>query len=50
MTLKQRLQAPTPAFFKKIRNLGLTLAALGALVSFSVSIALKSLLRWWQKP
>lgn len=30
MTLKQRLQAPTPAFFKKIRNIGLTLAATSA--------------------
>lgn len=31
-TLKQRLQAPTPAFFKKIRNAGLTLAAVSAAI------------------
>lgn len=31
-TLRQRLNAPTPAFFKKIRNAGLTLAAVSAAI------------------
>ena len=32
MTIKQRVQAPTPRFFKKVRNVGLVLAALSATV------------------
>ena len=39
MTIIQRLQSPTPAFFKKIRNLGLILASIGASV-LAVPIAL----------
>lgn len=31
-TLKQRLQAPTPRFFKQIRNVGLVLAAVSATI------------------
>ena len=31
-TLKQRVQAPTPRFFKKIRNVGLALAAVSATI------------------
>ncbi len=30
--LVERLQAPTPSFFKKIRNMGLVLGAVGAAV------------------
>ena len=30
MNLIQRILAPTPPFFKKVRNIGLVLAALGA--------------------
>ena len=29
MTIKQRLNEPTPKFFKKVRNIGLALAAAG---------------------
>lgn len=29
MKLSQRVKSPTPKFFKKIRNIGLTIAALG---------------------
>jgi hypothetical protein len=32
MTIKQRVKAPTPKFFKKIRNAGLTLAAISATI------------------
>ena len=30
MTVKQRLTQPTPPFFKKIRNIGLLVASIGA--------------------
>ena len=32
MTITQRLKSPTPSFFKKIRNAGLTLAAISAAI------------------
>ena len=32
MTLKERIQSPTPTFFKKVRNIGLILAALSATI------------------
>ena len=32
MTIMQRVQSPTPGFFKKIRNVGLLLASIGASV------------------
>ena len=32
MTLQQRLKAPTPKFFKKVRNVGLVLAAISGSV------------------
>ncbi|MGZ4012038.1 MAG: hypothetical protein ACXVLF_13855 [Flavisolibacter sp.] len=30
MNLQQRIEAPTPKFFKKVRNIGLVLAAISA--------------------
>ena len=30
MTIKQRVQSPTPAFFRKLRNIGVALAAISA--------------------
>lgn len=30
MNIKQRVEAPTPKFFKKVRNIGLVLAAISA--------------------
>jgi hypothetical protein len=30
MNLRQRIEAPTPGFFKKVRNIGLVLAAVSA--------------------
>jgi hypothetical protein len=30
MKLKERIEAPTPKFFKKVRNIGLILAAVSA--------------------
>lgn len=30
MTLKERIQSPTPSFFKKVRNIALILAAVSA--------------------
>jgi len=39
MTIQKRLQAPTPKFFKKVRNVGLVLAA----ISGSVLAALVAL-------
>jgi len=39
MTLQQRLNAPTPKFFKKVRNVGLVLAAVsGALLTAPVAL------------
>lgn len=32
MTLKERMKAPTPLFFKKVRTIGLVLAAIGATI------------------
>ena len=32
MKIKQRIKSPTPAFFKKIRNIGLAVAAIGTTV------------------
>lgn len=29
MTIKQRIKQPTPSFFKKIRNIGIAVAAIG---------------------
>jgi hypothetical protein len=29
MTIKQRLKSPMPTFFKKLRNIGLAIAAVG---------------------
>ena len=39
MTIKQRMKSPTPKFFKKIRNVGLTLAAISAAI-FAAPVAL----------
>jgi hypothetical protein len=37
--IKKRVQAPTPAFFKKIRNIGLVLAAAsGAIIASPVAL------------
>jgi hypothetical protein len=30
MNLKERIESPTPVFFKKVRNIGLVLAAISA--------------------
>jgi hypothetical protein len=39
MTLQQRLNAPTPKFFKKVRNIGLVLAAVsGTLLTAPVAL------------
>jgi len=32
MKIKQRIKAPTPPFFKKVRNIGLAIAAIGTTV------------------
>ena len=32
MNIKKRIQAPTPKFFKVLRNIGLTLAAIGGTI------------------
>lgn len=32
MTIKERLSSPTPPFFKKVRNIGLILAAISATI------------------
>ena len=32
MNLAQRVKSPTPKFFKKVRNIGLALAAIGATI------------------
>jgi hypothetical protein len=41
MTIKQRVSAPTPKFFKKIRNIGLALAAAStALIASPVALPL----------
>ncbi|HEY0898079.1 MAG TPA: hypothetical protein VGE66_16055 [Chitinophagaceae bacterium] len=39
LTIKQRLTAPTPGFFRKIRNIGLVLGAIGgAILAAPVSL------------
>jgi hypothetical protein len=39
MKILQRIQSPTPPFFKKLRNIGLTLAAMGtAIVAAPVAL------------
>ena len=32
MTIRERIQSPTPPFFKKVRNIGMALAAAGTVV------------------
>ena len=32
MSIKERVQSPTPNFFKKVRNIGLILAAVGGAI------------------
>ena len=32
MTIKERVTSPTPTFFKKVRNIGLILAAISATI------------------
>ena len=32
MTLQERVKSPTPKFFKKVRNIGLVLAAISATI------------------
>jgi hypothetical protein len=39
MTIKERLTSPTPTFFKKVRNIGLILAAISATI-FTAPVAL----------
>jgi len=43
MTIQERLQAPTPPFFKKIRNIGLTLLAIGTSI-MGAPVALPAIL------
>jgi hypothetical protein len=43
MTIQQRLSAPTPPFFKKIRNIGLAVAAIGASI-LGAPVALPAIL------
>lgn len=39
MTLTERIQAPTPKFFRKVRNIGLLLAAVsGTLITAPVAL------------
>ena len=39
MNIIERIQAPTPTFFKKLRNIGLVIAAIGtAIISAPVSL------------
>lgn len=39
MTIQQRLKAPTPKFFKKVRNIGLVLAAVsGSLLTAPIAL------------
>lgn len=39
MTIKQRVSEPTPKFFKKVRNIGLALAAISTAI-FAAPVAL----------
>lgn len=43
MTILQRVQSPTPKFFKTLRNGGLILASLGAAI-FAAPVALPAVL------
>ena len=43
MKLAQRVQSPTPKFFKKVRNIGLALAAVSAAI-FASPVALPAVL------
>jgi hypothetical protein len=42
MTIKQRLKQPTPKFFKKVRNIGLALAAVSTAL-FAAPVALPAI-------
>ena len=42
MTLKERIQSPTPTFFKKVRNIGLVLAAISGTL-FTAPVALPAI-------
>jgi hypothetical protein len=42
MTIKQRLKEPTPKFFKKVRNVGIALAAVSAAI-FTAPVALPAI-------
>ena len=37
MTIKERMQSPAHTFFKKVQNIGLILASIGATVARAVS-------------
>ncbi len=43
MTIKQRVQSPTPAFFRKLRNTGVALAAISASI-LGAPVALPAIL------
>ena len=43
MTLKERIQSPTPTFFKKVRNIGLILASISATI-LTAPIALPAII------
>lgn len=43
MTIAQRMKQPTPKFFKKVRNIGIALAAVSAAI-FTAPVALPALL------
>lgn len=43
MNLKERIESPTPKFFKKVRNIGLILAAISATV-LTTPVALPAVL------
>lgn len=43
MTIQQRILAPTPPFFKKLRNIGITLLAIGTSI-MSAHVALPAIL------
>jgi hypothetical protein len=43
MNITERVQAPTPKFFKKVRNIGLTLAAVSGTI-LSAPVALPAIL------
>ena len=43
MTLKERISAPTPDFFKKVRNIGIVLATISASI-LAAPVALPAIL------